>query len=51
MLETGSWPLNARPPVPRVPWGTITVVLTAAAVAAWGLGFLAGLIVRFRFGA
>jgi hypothetical protein len=49
--KTWSWHLNARPPFQRVPWATITVVLTAAAVAAWGLGFLAGLIVRFRFGA
>jgi hypothetical protein len=46
-----SMPNSTRPPVERVPWGRIAIVLTVAALAAWVLGFVAGLIVRFQFGA
>ncbi len=40
-----------KPPTPirRIPWKTIGLVLAGAAIVAWAVGFLAGLIVRFGF--
>jgi hypothetical protein len=37
-------------PIRRIPWKTIGLVLLGAAIVAWGVGFVAGLIVRFGFG-
>jgi hypothetical protein len=36
-------------PIRRIPWKTIGLVLAGAALVAWVVGFLAGLIVRFGF--
>jgi hypothetical protein len=34
----------------RISWETIALWLAVAAVAAWGVGFAVGVIVRFLFG-
>ena len=39
--------VNPSPTVRRIPWARILVVLAVAMLAAWAVGFLAGLIVRF----
>jgi hypothetical protein len=36
-------------PLRRIPWKTIALVLAGAAIVAWTVGFIAGLIVRFGF--
>jgi hypothetical protein len=41
---------NTRPPLRRIPWERIVLVLGAAAIVAWIVGFIAGLIVRWRLG-
>lgn len=40
-----------KPPtrIQRIPWRRIGLVLAAAALIAWAVGFVAGLIVRFGF--
>jgi hypothetical protein len=40
-----------KPPTPlrRIPWKTIGLVLAGAAIVAWTVGYIAGLIVRFGF--
>jgi hypothetical protein len=40
-----------KPPTPirRIPWQTIGLVLAGAAIVAWAVGFVAGLVVRFGF--
>jgi hypothetical protein len=40
-----------KPParVQRIPWRTISLVLAVAALVAWTVGFVIGLIVRFWF--
>jgi hypothetical protein len=42
--------MNTRPPRQRVTWETIVLLLAAAAIATWIVGFLAGLIVRLGLG-
>jgi hypothetical protein len=39
--------MEPPPSVRRIPWAKIVAVLAAAMLAAWAVGFLAGLIVRF----
>jgi len=34
----------------RIPWRTIALVLAAAAVVAWTIGFVTGLLVQFGIG-
>jgi hypothetical protein len=41
---------NPPTPLRRIPWKAIGLVLAAAAaIVAWTVGYLAGLIVRFGF--
>jgi hypothetical protein len=42
--------LRTRVSLPRLPWDRIVFLLAAAGVAAWFVGFGAGLIVRFVVG-
>ena len=42
--------LRTRVSLPRLPWDRIVLVLAVAGVAAWFVGFAAGLIVRFVVG-
>ena len=44
-------PPETRAALLRIPWNRILVALAAAVAAAWGVGFVAGLIVRFVAGA
>ena len=37
-------------PIRRIPWRTIGWILAGAAIVAWSVGYLAGLLVRLRFG-
>jgi hypothetical protein len=37
-------------PLRRIPWRTIGWIIAGAAVVAWAVGFLAGLLVRMRLG-
>jgi hypothetical protein len=39
--------VKSSPTVRRIPWARIVFVLAAAMLAAWAVGFFAGLIVRF----
>jgi hypothetical protein len=34
----------------HIPWKKVVVALAVAALLAWGVGFLAGVLVRLRFG-
>lgn len=43
--------VKGHPPPRQIPWRTIGVVLAGAAIVAWAVGFVAGLIVRFVAGA
>ena len=40
-------PVKPTTPMHRIPWRTIGLVLAGAAIIAWAVGFVAGLIVRF----
>ena len=42
---------DTRATLPRIPWNRILFALGAAVAAAWAVGFVAGLIVRFAVGA
>jgi hypothetical protein len=42
--------MKTRLPAHLVSWQTAGLVLAGAGVLAWGVGFLAGLIVRVLFG-
>jgi ferric-dicitrate binding protein FerR (iron transport regulator) len=42
--------MRPSPPWRRIPWRTIALVLAGAAVVAWTIGFIAGLLVRFGLG-
>ena len=42
-------PVKPSTPIRRIPWKTIGLVLAGAAIIAWVVGFVAGLIVRFAF--
>jgi hypothetical protein len=42
-------PVKPQTPLRRIPWKTIGLVLAGAAIVAWTVGYLAGLIVRFGF--
>jgi hypothetical protein len=38
------------PPIARLPWRKILIFVICALVVSWGVGFVAGLIVRFVIG-
>ena len=42
--------MNDPPPVRRLPWNRIILLLAIAAIAAWIVGFLAGTVVRLLYG-
>jgi hypothetical protein len=42
--------MKSPPVFRRIPWKTIGFVLAGAAVVAWTIGFVIGLIVRFAQG-
>ncbi len=42
--------MKPDPTVQRIPWQKIGLVLGGAAIVAWAVGFLVGLLVRFAFG-
>ena len=42
--------MKPDPPLQRIPWQKIGLVLGGAAIVAWAVGFLVGLVVRFVFG-
>ena len=42
--------MDARPPVKRIPWQPILLILTAALLASWGIGFAVGTVVRLVTG-
>ena len=42
--------MKSDPSVQRIPWRKIGLVLGGAAIVAWAVGFLVGLLVRFAFG-
>jgi hypothetical protein len=39
--------MTAPTPVRRLPWDKIVLLLSIAAIAAWSVGFMVGIIVRF----
>jgi hypothetical protein len=41
--------VKPQTPLRRIPWKTIGLVLATAAIVAWTVGYIAGLIVRFGF--
>jgi hypothetical protein len=43
--------MKSTPPVQRIPWRRIGWLLAGAAIIAWSVGFLIGLVTRFAFGA
>ena len=43
--------MKSPPVFSRIPWKTIGIVLAGAAIVAWIIGFVIGLIVRFALGA
>jgi hypothetical protein len=43
--------MHSTPPIDRIPWRSIAVFLAGAAIIAWSVGFLIGLVARFAFGA
>lgn len=36
--------------LPPIPWKTIGIVLAVAAIIAWAIGFIVGIVVRFALG-